>query len=316
MVIQQGRPGADANRQQVLESFPNSAPSRRRVLGALAGLPLLLAGGRLARAAAPAPRVATLDYALAQTLIVLGVPPIAISDARDWNKWVSDPPLPPATVDLGTGLDPNMEILASLAPDWILTTDYVGMTEGRLERIAPLRRITIYSDGGSPLPKAIAAVREIATLVGRTDEADRYLADTERFFDSCAERARPFRNRPVAILSFIDPRHVRVTSRPGLYQDVLDRIGLRNAWDETGSYWGFSTVGMERLVTLGDAFVVADYMPPDAAATLPESPIWRELPFVRDGRIPEMPPVLVFGGVPSARRFASLLLDALEGEAR
>ena len=288
---------------------PGFQPTRRRVLATLASLPFALPAP--ASAALPR-RVATLDYALAQTLIVLGVPPVAISDARDWAKWVAEPPLPPATVDLGTGLDPNMELLTSLAPDIILTTDYVGLTEGRLERIAPVRRITLYSEGGSPLPKAVAAVGEIGALMGREAEAARYLEETERFFDACAERARSFRDRPVGILSFIDPRHVRVSGRPGLYQDVLDRIGLRNAWEEPGNYWGFSTVGMERLVALGDAFVVADYMPPDVAATLPRSPIWRELPFVREGTIPTMPPVLVFGGVPSARRFAELLLNALE----
>ena len=285
---------------------------RRALLAALLASPFTLGAGP---AWASPLRIATLDYALAQTLIALGCPPIAISDARDWEKWVMEPKLAPGTVDLGASLDPNMELLAALQPDLILTTDYVGLAEKRLSRIAPVRRITLYADGGSPLPKALAAVREVGDLTGRSAEAELYLQDTARFFDACARRALPFRERPVAVLSFIDPRHVRVTGRPGLYQDVLDRLGLRNAWEEPGNFWGFSTVGLEQLVALGDAFTVADYMPDDVAATLPDSPLWRELPFVRDGAVPVLPPVLVFGGVPSARRFASLLLDALEAAA-
>lgn len=284
-------------------------PRRRSLVAALLALPLVLCA-RPVRAAAL--RVATLDYALAQTLIVLGCPPIAIGDGRDWEKWVLEPALAPNTVDLGASLDPNMELLAALQPDLILTTDFVALAESRLARVAPVRRINLYSEGGSPLPKAIAATREVGAIIARSGEAERYLAETERFFDACAARARPFRDRPVAILSFLDQRHVRVTGRPGLYQDVLDRIGLRNAWEEPTNYWGFSTIGLERLVALENAFVVADYLPDDVAASLPESPLWRDLPFVRNGAIPVLPTVLVFGGIPSARRFATLILDALE----
>ncbi|GGD15434.1 ABC transporter substrate-binding protein [Aureimonas glaciei] len=284
-------------------------PRRRALVSGLLAAAILSRAGP-ARAAAL--RVATLDYALAQTLIVLGCPPIAISDRRDWAKWVLEPALAPGTVDLGASLDPNMELLAALRPDLILTTDYVGPTEARLSRIAPVRRITIYSEGGSPLPKAIAATREIGAITGRSAEAERYLDETERFFDACATRALPFRGRPVAILSFIDERHVRVMGRPGLYQDVLDRLGLRNAWEAPTNFWGFSTIGLEGLAVISDAFAVADYLPAEAAATLPDSPLWRQLPFVRNGTVPVLPSVLVFGGVPSARRFASLLLDMLE----
>ncbi|WP_210168396.1 ABC transporter substrate-binding protein [Aureimonas sp. Leaf427] len=288
-----------------------SAPDRRRrsLVATLLALPLVLRGGEVR---ASTLRVATLDYALAQTLMVLGCPPIAIGDGRDWEKWVREPPLAPDTVDLGASLDPNMELLAALKPDLILTTDFVALTESRLTRVAPVRRINLYSEGGSPFPKAIAATREIGAIVGKSAEAERYLAETESFFDESAARARPFRDHPVAILSFLDQRHVRVTGRPGLYQDVLDRLGLRNAWEEPTNYWGFSTIGLERLVALGDAVVVADFMPDDVAATLPDSPLWRELPFVRNGKIPVLPTVLVFGGIPSARRFATLILDALE----
>ncbi|WP_195904162.1 ABC transporter substrate-binding protein [Microvirga lotononidis] len=258
-------------------------------------------------------RIASLDFALVEQLIVLGAPPIAVAEARDWNKWVKEPPLPTGTIDLGTSFAPNIELLAALGPDLILTTDFVAMVEPRVSGIAPVERISIYSPGGSPLPKAVASMRHLGAILGLQNRVEAYLQETEAFFDACAERARPFCDKPILMLSFLDPRHARVYARPGLQQDVLDRIGLRNAWPNEGSYWGFGTVGIERLVEAGEAVAVTDYMPPDVRAVLETSPLWRSLPIRRaGGPIPILPPVLAFGGVPAARRWATLLLDALE----
>ncbi|PZO78706.1 MAG: hypothetical protein DI629_11095 [Mesorhizobium amorphae] len=286
------------------------APARRAVLGGLLAMPFVL---RAPGARAAKRRIASLDYALAQHMIVLGEPPFALADAHEWNTWVADPPLPPDTIDFGTSLVPNLELLAALKPDLVLTTDFVAMTESQIARIAPIERISIYGPGGTPLPKAYEAMRRIGAILGREQEAEAYLADTDRFFAQAAERARRFRDKPILLLSFVDPRHVRVYSRPGMQQDVFERLGLTNAWTEEGLFWGFATVGVERLAEAGDAYAVADYMPPDVEAVLERSPLWRALPIRADrGPIPVTPVVAAFGGVPAARRLATLLLDALE----
>lgn len=305
-------PRPRAVREQLLQSVETAPLSRRAVLGGLAASCLAPAD---VFAAPSSPRIVSLDYALSQTLIVLGHPPIATADASSWNKWVVEPPLPAETIDIGTGMDPNMELVAALKPDLILTTDYVGLTEGRLERIAPVRRLTIYGEGGSPLPKAIAATRAIGELLGRQADAERYIAETGALFDVCRRRLASTEKRRVLLAAFMDPRHVRVYGHPGLYQDVLDRIGLENAWAEPVTYWGFTTVGLERLATLGEATVVVDYLPPDVAATLATSPLWTRLPFAREGHLVEMPPVLMFGALPAARRFAELITDIMEAQA-
>jgi iron complex transport system substrate-binding protein len=283
--------------------------SRRTVLGGLFAAPFLHSPVAAARPL----RIVTLDSGLAEQLIVLGAPPIAVTDARDWGKWVAEPPLPAGTIDIGSNFAPNVELLAALKPDLILTTDFVAMVEPKVSRVAPVERITLYSPGGSPLPKAIASMRRLGGILGLEDRVEAYLKETEAFFDACAERAKPFRGKPIVILAFLDPRHARVYARPGLPQDVLDRIGLRNAWQGEGNFWGFATVGIERLAEVGEAVAVSDYMEPDVRVVLESSPLWRSLPFRRaGGPIPLLPPVLAFGGVPAARRWAALLLDALE----
>ncbi|WP_312794979.1 ABC transporter substrate-binding protein [Tianweitania sp.] len=257
----------------------------------------------------------SLDYGLAETLLMLDAAPIAVADARGWTDWVAEPALPSSTVDCGVALDPNLELLSALKPDVILTTDYLAMVEDRLAAIAPVRRLSIFSEGGTPYPKAVEAALALGELIGDRDRAQRYVAESETYFDVCRERARPFSEKPILLLSFLDPRHVRVYGAPGMYDDVLKHIGLRNAWTEATNYWGFSTIGIEGLAKIGPAFAVADHLPQDIQAVLDQSPLWKDLPSVSGRKIPVLPTVLMFGAIPSARRFAGLLLDALEGAA-
>jgi ferric hydroxamate transport system substrate-binding protein len=286
---------------------------RRTALRAALAAPLLIRS----RAALAGPtRVAALDYAVAEPLLALEFPPVAMVDTGEWNQWAGDPPLPPETVDIGTALAPNVELLAALQLDLVLSTDFTAPVEAEIRRFARVERFSIFSPGGSPLPKATEALRRIGGLVGLEARATAYLAETERVFSDLAERARPFRDVPILMLSFLDPRHARVYARPGLQQDVFDRLGLRNAWGKEGTEWGFATVGIEQLATVGEARAVADYMPDDVAAVIERSPLWRELPIRRGrGPIPVLPPVLAFGGVPAARRLAGLLIETLESGA-
>lgn len=285
--------------------------SRRAVL---AGLGCLTIPVSASNAAADAPlRIASLDYALAETLIALGHPPDALSNAGDFQTWTGSDALPADTIDLGADLDVNLEVLTLMAPDLVLTTDYVSAQEPALSRIADVERLTIYAEGTAPLVAAEAITRRLGKRLGRDAVADAYLAHSMKTLDSLRERALRLQDRPVLLASFMDARHVRVYGGAGLYQNVLDRLGLRNAWTAPTSFWGFSTVGIEALGAVGDAhFVTFDPLPPDALPTLAGSPIWTALPFVRSGAVTVLPPVLMFGAVPSAVRFASLLVPALE----
>ncbi len=113
---------------------------------------------------------------------------------------------------------------------------------------------------------------------------------------------------PLILASFIDARHLRVYGGAGICQQVLDRLGLKNAWPGNVSYWGYATVGVEALAVLGDVhMVVFEPIPAETEATLRRSPLWRRLPFVEAGRFTVLPPILVFGGLPAALHIAELL---------
>jgi len=160
-------------------------------------------------------------------------------------------------------------------------------------------------------PHAIA--RTLGDRLGCPEAAENYLRAADRLLDSYRERMRALQPRPVLLVNFVDPRHVRVYGGAGLYHGVLDRIGVANAWTGETSYWGYATVGVERLATARDLRLIAfDPIPADARRTLEQSPLWTQLPFVRAGHVTEFPTIFMFGAMPSALRFARLLVEKLE----
>jgi iron complex transport system substrate-binding protein len=280
-------------------------PDRRRFLAGLPFIPWL--ASMSARGASL--RVAALDWALAETMIALGHNPIAIVAASDWNRFVVEPPLPAGIVDLGLQPEINFELLATLRPDLILTSPFVQDLEPAVRRIATTLQLSIFEPGRTPLAQPRALTTQVGARLGRESEATALLAEAERTFDGYRQRIRSRPRRPVLLVNFIDARHVRVYGGAGLYQNVLDRIGLANAWTGETNYWGYATVGIERLAAVGDAELIAfEPVPPDAQATLRRSPLWASLPFVRAGRTSVLPSVLMFGAMPSALRFARLLV--------
>jgi iron complex transport system substrate-binding protein len=127
------------------------------------------------------------------------------------------------------------------------------------------------------------------------------------------ERIARLPRYPLLIATFIDARHLRVYGGASLFQNVLRRLGRENAWSGPVGYFGFATVGVERLADAGNVhFVAFNPLPPDVAPALKQSTLWERLPFVRAGRVSMLPPVLPFGAMPAAVRFARLLTSALE----
>jgi ferric hydroxamate transport system substrate-binding protein len=282
----------------------------------MAGLAAGLLQGACPLFAAEAPRIVSLDYGLSSTLLSLGVVPAGIADLADWHIWVVEPEMPPSVVDLGAAMQVNFEVLAALKPDLILTTPYLEQLKPKLETVAPVLQLDIYApDGGDILPKAIAATRKLGAAIGRTAEAEDFIGKAEATFDACSARVNRAGTRPLALVNLLDARHARIYSSPGLYDNVLARIGIPNAWTDKSNYWGFDTIGIEDLSKVRDPearLIIFEPVPPDALPTLAESPLWNALPFSRPGGYAILPGALMFGMVNEAVRFAGLVTDYLE----
>ncbi|MBO9126613.1 MULTISPECIES: ABC transporter substrate-binding protein [unclassified Rhizobium] len=264
-------------------------------------------------------RIVSLDYGLSSTLLSLGLPPVGISDLADWGRWVVEPAMPDSVVDIGSSFEVNFEILVQLKPDIILTTPYLDELLPRLKPYGRVVRLEIFTpDSGPALQSAISGTQKLSVEIEREKEAEAFLTRSEAFFERCRERLAGKDIPPIALVNFMDARHVRIYSNPGLFHGVLERLGVRNAWTRESNYWGFETIGIEDLakITAPDARLVAfDPVPPDVLPKLAESPLWNRLPFARPGHLSILPAALMFGMMNEAIRFASLLTDLLERDA-
>lgn len=273
----------------------------------------LLAG--LARADVPQPRIAVIDWGLTETLLGLGVTPIAVAQTEGYRRWVQAPELPTSVVDLGLRVEPNLELLSQLKPDMILITPQFAASRAQLERIAPVHMLAIYTPEAEAYAGAQRVTRELAALLGREAQGEAMIARIDasmaRVNTRLASQALP----PFYVLTFLDERHVRLFGKQSIYQGVFDRVGLRNAWNGPTNYWGFSQQGIERLAEEpGAALLYLEPMPPGTVEGLAASALWQQLPAVREQRLYGLPPVWSFNGLMAAERFANLLEARLAPE--
>ena len=245
-------------------------------------------------------RIVVLDWALAETLIALGGMPLAVAEAPLYAQRVITPALPPGTRDVGLRSWPNLEGLRALRPDLILTLEGYGVPPDRLEQITPVRALPLYTAQRRPLQLARDAVADLATLTGREAQGALVLADLQ----AALAQVWPD-DRPMLIVKFADDRIIDIYGPGSLFHDVLEATGRRNAWRGPTNIWGFASAGLEELARHPEShLVIIEPAPPDR---LRHSAIWQALPQVRAGHISILPPVWVFGGVPAATRFATLL---------
>lgn len=259
--------------------------------------------------------IVSLDYGLASTLLALGVQPAAIAARADWDQLVVAPPLPDAVADLGMATEINIEALARLKPSLILSNPFLALLRPRLERIAPVREFVVYAPDRKALPAAMAATSDLGSALARETQAENFLQRSNQMFDDYRRRIAAIRPAPVALLTMMDERHARVYGGPGLYQGVLDRLGIANAWTRETTFWGFQTIALEELSALpADAhmMIFEPLMPPDILERLMSSPLWSSLPPVKAGRVSVLPGVLMFGMVNEALRFTDLITNRLE----
>ncbi len=298
----------------------DGALGRRRVLRAAAALPVgLMAGGAWSAERRATGGVCALDWTGAQALLALGIVPRGLPELDRYRRAVVEPAVPDGVPDIGARAEPNLELLDRLAPARLVSDGMLSAVQGRLERIAP---VTLYQsfdtrsgDGGRPggqITFAIASLRGLAAGLGAPEAAEEAVARLDRALAEARVHLSGWEPRPLYVLSVLDGRRVLIHGRNSLYQDVLDRLGIENAWTGPSGPYGHATVTMDRLAGRPDAGLVnigsEGWQALEALATLP---LFAGLPFMREGRVTILPPILFYGGVPAAERFARLLGERL-----
>ncbi len=271
----------------------------------------LLASGPLSASTGPPERVAVLNWGLAQTLIALDIEPVAVADISGYRKWVGRPVLPAGTVDLGRRIEPNLDVLAGTKPDLILMSSYYNRARERLKSIAATETLSIYQPDSDALERSLEIAERLAATLDRDSEMERLRADFDRAVTDLRDRTDA--GDSVYVVRFRDGDHVQVFGAPGLFDGVLQRAGLTNAWQGQANFWGFAMIPIERLDAAADHLVVVEPVPRRAERMMADSPIWQALPAVRQGDVHRLEPIWSFGGVPSAIHFADRLGAAIDG---
>lgn len=286
-------------------------PNRRHVFGlaAAALLPAVTAGS------APL-RVAAIDWGMLETLIALGVEPVAATELIQFRKIAVEPVVPEAVSDLGLRGTPNYELLRLIAPDLIVISNFYEYQRSLLERIAPVFSRTVYQPGTPPYALAEQATLALGEKLGRQIEANACVAETATEIERLRMALPPDASqRPIFIISLGDSRHFRSFGRDSMFGDVLSRLGMANAWTDQTSYSAAAPVGLEALARAPDAAIlIVSPLPAEVVRSLPANALWNALPAVRKGRVSILEPINHFGCLPSARRFARLAVEALRGQ--
>lgn len=276
--------------------------------GIVTSLTIILLAGHAS--AEPYPRVATLDWTIAETLMGMGVEPQAVAQLSAYHDWVAEPAMPATVIDLGLRTQPNLELLADLQPDVILISQMFSNIAPRLSQVAPVEMLELYIPGNDTWTQMLQLTRDAARLAGQPQAGQRLIDKTESAMLEYRQQL-PAQTEPLLIVQFIDARHVRVFGENGLYQAVLDQLGLENAWSGKTNSWGFALVGLEELLGIEGQLVVVEPAPLGVEEQLADSGLWRALPDVREDNVITLPPVWSFGALPSALRFADTLTTAL-----
>ncbi|WP_111748511.1 ABC transporter substrate-binding protein [Salinisphaera orenii] len=288
---------------------PNHA-GRVLVSGLFAGLTLLFSSVVFASATNNTPRVAAIDWGQAQTLIAIGAPPVAMAQIGNYSAWVGGPAVPSDVRNLGLRAQPNMELLSQLDLDAITITPLYAGLQKRLAKIAPVKSIGIYNHNGSAWKNTVESTRKLGALVHRKAAAQRLIESTRATIRKRANRV-PAHTQPLLVIQFIDARHVRVYGPSSLIGNVMQRMGVANAWHRDVNSWGFAQVPLKDLATMHDARVaIVRPIPVAVPSKVANSVLWQHLPAVRDRSVLALPSVWSYGGLPSATRFARGLADA------
>jgi ABC-type Fe3+-hydroxamate transport system substrate-binding protein len=260
--------------------------------------------------------IVALNWTSAQNLLALGIVPLGIPEIEHYARLVVEPAAPTAVLELGLRSEPNLELLVSLKPDLlVLGNDLLPMRD-RLEAIAPTFFFDPDRSGQADmLSDGRQAMEDLAARLNAAPAFETFIASFERELDEARQRLHGYDGRPLFVATVLDGRRMLVFGKNSLFQSVLDRFGIENAWNGFTSRYGHATVNVDRLADRPEARLLC--VGNERTVTMDRllsAPVISSLPFVKNRRISLIPEVLFYGGLPSARRFARLASVALGSE--
>ncbi len=268
----------------------------------------------------PAERVVVLEWTFTEDLIALGVQPVGNADNADYKLWVTpEAKLADSVTDIGTRDEPNLEAIAALKPDLIITNaDNNAAIYSQLKGIAPTIEYDPYKGNGYDYDRMVEIFKQIAVATGKTEQADKVLSELDQHYveaKTALEKAGKANFHYALTQAFTaqNAASLRMFKDNSVVVETLSKIGMVNDWkSDTTEKYGFSTVGIEALPAVQDSnFIYITQKTDDVfGAAMKNNSVWNELNFVKGKRTyPLDGTTWTFGGPISSK----VLVDQVVG---
>ncbi len=259
------------------------------------------------RLKAPATRIVALEWTYAEDLLALGIAPLGIADKAGYLRSVTAGPRPSKKVkDVGNRQEPDIKAITALKPDLIVTDN--TRPPGRISQlrgIAPVLIFDPYRTDMTAWQEMRTTFAQLGKAVNRSDQAAAVLAHLDASVAAgnrtLAEAGKG--EMPFALAQGFSVQGVptiRMLTRISLGGEIVQRLGLQNAWKGKADRYGFSTVGVDELgsVSMADFLYVARKQDDPFAATFVHDEVWNDLEFVRSSRVHSLDPSTRLSGGP------------------
>ncbi len=223
--------------------------------------------------AAPARRVFSVIPSLTESVAALD-PDVLVARTR-FDRAPELAHLP----SLGGTIQPNLEALAGLQPDLVIT--WSGSAQGTIgERVGALG-ISVYRANVRTIADVRSHLRRLGTLLGREARAAALVDSLDVALERVADTVRGRERVDVYYSVWHDPPQ---TTGPGTFIDqMIEHAGGRNVFGDAARSW--PRVSVEAILRRDpDALVIARHASDAPAAPWIEGPGWRDLRAVRNGR--------------------------------
>lgn len=219
----------------------------------------------------------------------------------------------PALADLpsvGGGMDPSLEAIIVLHPDLVLMWE--SAAQGTVRRQLTAAGVPTFALQSSDTSDVFSAMQRLGRLLGRDSAAQALATRVRAQLDSVRAAVADMPTPSVFYAVGVTPPMTAGSST--FVIELLGVAGGRTAFEDIQSGW--PTVSLEEIVHRDPDIVLLPVSndPTVRIATLKQTPGWRELPAVRDGRVVTVPANLVNRPGPRMGEAAAALARAIHGK--
>ncbi|WP_395698645.1 ABC transporter substrate-binding protein [Methylocella sp.] len=265
-------------------------------------------------------RIVALEFLLAETLALLDLPPVGMSDKALYPGWIGVAvDRLQAAADVGTRQQPSLEAIARLEPDLILGVAYRhAPLFDAFEAIAPTALMQ-FAPGRTAVTQ-LEAVFEmldlIAAMAGRVPFAAPVRAASERAIEDDRARLEAARRTGGGFTLLQElglPDTYWVFTADSMAAGIARRLGLR-FWPAQRSADGVRALRSDELLGLEnvDVGLVSFTDPSVTLESKTSSVVWARAPAKREGRVSLIERnIWNFGGPGSAIRLSNAMTGAV-----